>query len=76
MCALSNARLKEKNIDDEKMVRAACKARDDDDEDLIVVVVRLLLMMKMKMPVSLDLPSYSAGNRSGPSSEYQPVLKS
>ena len=50
---------------------------DVDDEDEVLLLFRMLLMLMMTMmQVSQDLPSYSAGNRSGPSSEYQPVLKS
>ena len=42
----------------------------------VAMAMKMMKKMKLKMAVSQDLPSYSAGNRSGPSSEYQPVLKS
>ena len=49
---------------------------DDDDDEVLLLFMMLLLLLMMMMRVSQDLPSYSAGNRSGPSSEYQPVLES
>ena len=42
----------------------------------VLLLFMMLLLLMMMMRVSQDLPSYSAGNRSGPSSEYQPVLES